>query len=130
METLAYHFNLILTFDKDINIEKLERLIGIKAYKKIHLKDSLFGEDNKKTAKIWFKSEDFSNLNTFETIEKYLLNIKENFKDISHILKEFSGEFAFQLVFNKINERPIIEFSTKNIEILQQIGASFSVDFI
>lgn len=69
----------------------------------------------KKTTKLWFKSNDFSNENTFETLEKYLISIYENFKDIPKFLTQFSGSFGVQLVFNKASERPIIELTPKSI---------------
>ena len=130
MSKIKYHFSLILEFEKDINVDELEKVIRIKAYRKNSLTNSLIGENNKKTAKLWLKSEDYENENTFEVLENYLISVQENFSNIKPILSDFNGKFCFQLVFNEALERPIIELTTKSIEILYNLGDSFSVDFI
>jgi len=129
-KNLKYHINLILTFEKDINIDEVEKYIGIKAYRKSLLKESKIGEDNKKSAKIWFKSREYSSENTYEVVEEFLISIYEKFKEIPSILNEFIGNFGVQLIFSSFDERPIIELTKKSIEILHNIGANFSVNFI
>ena len=125
----TYHFSLHLNFKKDIDVEKLEKMFKIKAFKLTSLKDSK-GDAEHKRAKIWYKSADFNEINVDEHIEKFMSKIFENFKGLKELLKEFDGRAIFSLIFTQMTERPIIALTSKTIDMLGKLGLSFEVDFV
>lgn len=123
----SYHLSLHLSFNQDVDVDKLEKHFKHTAYKKTFLKDS---KGNKKTAKIWYKSSEFTDVNTHEQIEKYLEKIYPDFIDLKEILQKYDGECVFSLIFTLTKERPIISLTTKTIQLMEKLGMSFDVDFI
>lgn len=122
----SYHFSLHLNFKDDVNVDDLEKHFGIKAYKKTFLKDSK-GKD--KTAKLWYKSKDFTDINTDESVELFVKKIYNNFKDLRDILKDNNGLANFTIYFTETHERPIIALTPTTIELFYKLGLSFEVDF-
>ena len=122
-----YHFSLHLNFKKDVDVDKLEKQFGLSAYKKTFLKDC---KGPQKCAKIWFRTNEFTDVNTDEKIEKFTEKIFDNFKNLKQILNEEEGSARFSLVFTETNERPIIGLTLKTIERFKELGLSFDVDFV
>lgn len=123
----SYHFSLHLSFKKDVDVDKLEKQFGLTAYKKTYLKDAKGPE---KCAKIWFRTNDFTEVNTDEMIEKFAEKIFDKFKDLKQILSEQDGKAYFGLVFTQVKERPVIALTYKTIKMFEQLGFSFDVDFV
>lgn len=122
----SYHFSLILCFENDVDVDKLEKHFKLTAYKKNFLKDS---KGNKKTAKIWFKTQDYTDVNTDKILEKFVEKIYPNFADLKEILKTNNGTAGITLYFTLAKERPIISLTTRTIELLEKMGMHFEVDF-
>lgn len=126
-DRFSYHFSLHLHFNDDVDVNALEKYFKMEAYKKTALKESK-GEN--KSAKIWFRTKELTEVNTHEAIEKFLTNVYDNFRDLKQILDENNGHGTFSLIFTKAKERPIISLTYKTIQILEQLGLSFDVDFV
>ena len=124
---VKYHFCIHLNFKKDIDVAKLEKHFGLSAYKLTFKKDA---KDREKTAKIWYRTEDFTNIMVDECFENFVLKIKDNFVDLPQFLQEYDGKCVFQIVFKELHEYPIISLSKDVIEILNQLNASFETDFL
>lgn len=122
----SYHFSLHLHFKSDVNVDELEKHFRVKAYKKVFSKDA---KDKEKTAKIWYKSKNFSNVNTDKCIELFVEKILVNFEDLKQILLDNNGNGVFTLYFTTVKERPIISLTKKTIEMFNTLGISFDVDF-
>lgn len=126
-DRFSYHLSLHFHFNDDVDVDALEKHFKMEAYKKTALKDS---KDQNKTAKIWFRTKELTEANTHEAIEKFLTKAYDNFKDLKQILNEGHGAGTFSLIFTKAKERPVISLTYKTIQILEQLGLSFDVDFI
>lgn len=122
----TYHFSLHLNFKKDVDVDLIEKHFKLQAYKKTFLKDS---KGNEKTAKIWYKSKDYTDVYTDEAIEKFAINMLQNFDDLKGILTKNDGEATFTLYFTETKERPVIALTFKTIQIFEKLGLSFDVDF-
>ena len=121
-----YHFSLHLQFEKDCDVDKIEKELGMKAYKKNSLSESK-GEN--KTAKIWFKTENVENSDTYEMFERTLNGLKDKLEIIKKANQEYSGKTVFTLYFEKLTEKPYIRLSSSDMELLSNNGISFEVDF-
>ena len=122
----SYHFSLHLNFKRDIDVDAVEKHFGIKAYKKTAYKDS---KDKEKIAKIWYKSKEYTDVNTHLVLEKFAQNMATYLKDLKNFLAANDGSAIFTLYFTSAKERPIIELTPTVIDIFQKLGASFEVDF-
>jgi len=122
-----FYISLALTFKQDCDVNKIEKLLGLKAYKKIGLKDS---KGLQKLAKIIFKSNEFEGFYSDEIFEKYLIKNLNNFKKIPEILSLYDGECHFSIVITSLRDKPCVGLSLKSIKILSNINASYDVDFI
>lgn len=122
----SYHFSLHLKFKKDIDVDAVEKYFGIKAYKKTTYKDS---KGKEKTAKIWYKSKEFIDVNTHLVLEKFAQNMVVHLNDLKSFLIANDGVAIFTLYFTSAKERPIIELTPTVIGIFQKLGVSFEVDF-
>lgn len=122
----TYHFSLFLNFKNDVDVDRLEKYFKIDAYKKTFLRDSKGPE---KTAKIWYKTKEISDVYTDEAIERFILQIYDNFANLKQILKVNNGSACFTLYFTDVKERPVIGLTLKTIEMLEKLGLSFDVDF-
>lgn len=128
MEKYTYHFSLHLHFKQDVNVDKLEKHFNYTAYKKNMLKDSK-GIPERRTAKLWFKSDSFTEINVDEKIEEFVKKIYNNFHDLKDITTKFDGDAVFSLIFTETKERPIISLTTQTIQLFAELGLSFDVDF-
>lgn len=122
----SYHFSLHLQFLNDIDVDKLENYFKIEAYKKTFLKDS---KGSCKTAKLWYKSKDYTDVNTDIVIEKFIEKYFNNFRDLKNILEKNNGKATFTLYFTEVKERPIISLTQKTIDLFNKLGILFDVDF-
>ncbi len=125
----TYHFSLHLSFKKDVDVKQLEKSFGVKAYKLTFLKDSK-GDDEHKSAKIWYKSPDYNEVFVDEKIEQFTTQMFDNFKDLKSVLDEFDGRCSFSLIFTQTKERPVIALTRKTIEMFAKLGLDFDVDFV
>lgn len=122
-----YHFSLFLSFKKDVDLQKLEKLLNIHATKITPLKDSV---GKIKTAKMWFKTRNFKNANCHLTFEKFLISLYDSLKNIKTILEEFQGELWIDIVFTKSSSAPSICYTKNAIKYLSLYNANSCVDFI
>ena len=122
----AYHFSLHLRFKRDIDVEAVEKHFEIKAHKKTAYKDS---KGKEKMAKLWYKSKEFTDVNTHLVLEKFVQNMATHLKDLKNFLASNDGSATFTLYFTSAKERPIIELTPTAIDIFQKLGLSFEVDF-
>ena len=121
-----YHFSLHLQFKDDCNINKLEELLQIKAYRKSMLADS---KGKNKTAKLWLKSKDITNSDTFSDMQMYVSSMQSKFSIINEWLEMYNGTAVLTLYFEQIQEKPYIKLDNSVIEILNKNHISFEVDF-
>lgn len=126
-DRFSYHFSLHLHFNDDVDVNALEKYFKMEAYKKTALKES---KGKNKSAKIWFRTKELTEVYTDKAIEKFLTNVYDNFRDLKQILDENNGHGTFSSIFTKAKERPIISLTYKTIQILEQLGLSFDVDFV
>lgn len=122
----SYHFSLHLNFSNDVDVDKLERHFKIEAYKKNFLKDA---KGSHKTAKLWYKSIDYTDVNTDVVMEKFVEKLFENLYDLKNILADNNGTATFTLYFTTAKERPIIALTAKTIDLFNKMGMIFEVDF-
>jgi len=122
----SYHFSLHLNFKKDIDVEAVEKHFEIKVHKKTAYKDS---KGKEKTAKIWYKSKEYTDVNTHLVLEAFAQNMATHLKDLKNFLAANDGSAIFTLYFTSAKERPIIELTPTVIDIFQKLGVSFEVDF-
>ena len=85
----SYHFSLHLQFKDDVDVDKLEKHFNMEAYRKNSLENS---KGINKTAKLWFRTKELTNVNTHEMIENFTTSIFENFADLKEILSKFNGK--------------------------------------
>lgn len=83
-----YHLSLHLQFKQDVDVNKIEKELNLVAFKKSLLKDS---KGTNKTAKLWFKTPDITDNNTFDVIEKFVENLKDTFYKIGEFNKLYDG---------------------------------------
>lgn len=121
-----YHFSLLLQFDDDIDIDKLEKKLGLCAYRKNTLSESV---GKNKTAKLWFKSNEYQNPDTFAVIEQFVDNLKYKLTLIKKVSDEYHGNSTLTLYFDNVNEKPYIRLSHKTMLLLAQNNITFGVDF-
>ena len=124
---VKYHFCIHLIFKQDVDVRKLEKHFGLSAYKLTFKKDA---KDREKTAKIWYKTEDFTNIMVDECFENFIFKIKDNFVDLPQVLQEYDGKCVCQIVFKELHEYPVIALSNSAIQTLNQLNASFETDFL
>ncbi len=122
----SYHFSLHLMFKKDIDVDLTEEHFGIKAYKKTSYNEF---KGKEKMAKLWYKSKEFTDVNTHLVLEAFIQKMATNFKDLKDYLESNDGSAVFTLYFTNAKERPIIELTTQAIDTFQKLGLSFEVDF-
>lgn len=122
----SYHFSLHLCFENDVDVDKLEKHLHLVAYKKNFLKDS---KGNKKTAKLWFKTQEYTDVNTDIVLENFVEKIYPNMVDLKEILQANKGTAGLTLYFTFVKDRPIIGLTTRTIEFLEKMGIHFEVDF-
>ncbi len=124
---VKYHFSIHINFLQDVDVKKIEQYLGLQAYKLTYKKDA---KDKDKTAKIWFITEDFCEINVDDCFEKFLLSLEDKFLNLPELLKEFEGKCTFEIIFKELHEYPIISLSRKSIELLNKFNSSFETDFL
>ena len=124
--TNRYHFSLHLQFQEDCDVNKLEKIIGLQSYKKNMLNES---KGQNKTAKLWFKTSDYSEPDTYAVFEKILSKIKEKLEIIKQANDNFRGKTTLTLYFEELHQKPYIKLSKDDMELLSKNGISFDVDF-
>lgn len=124
---VTFHISAFLEFNKDADVEKIEKELGLKAHKLTYLKDA---EECCKTAKIWYKTKDCNSILAGETFDEFIESIKDKFKNLPNILERENGGCTFSIIFTEVNEFPSISLSQKTIETLSNWHADFDVDFI
>lgn len=122
-----YYFSLSMQFKKDIDLNWLQETLKIKATKLTELKDS---KGANKTAKFYCKTKSFENIYPDEDFAKFVDGVVDNLADLPQIMQQYDGSCAFCIVFEDMHEKPCLSLSTKTIQNLYKIGASYDVDFI
>ena len=125
--SLKYHFSFCLYFKKDANVEELEKLFGIKAYKLTKLSEA---KSTNKRASIWYRTEDFTSVMIGECFDNFVEKIKDNFVELPQVLQQFEGECEFSVVVDEMDEKPSISINENTIKTLAYFGASYDVDFL
>lgn len=121
-----YHLSLHLQFKQDVDVNKIEKELNLVAFKKSLLKDS---KGTNKTAKLWFKTPDITDDNTFDVIEKFVENLKDTFYKIGEFNKLYDGFTTFTLAYEDFKNKPFIKLSPKTMKILADNNISFDVEF-
>ena len=124
--TNKYHFSLHLQFKQDCNVNKLEKAFGLPAYKKNMLSES---KGKNKTAKLWLKTEDFDDPDTYKILNNFLNKMKDKFKLINEAIKTFDGKATLTLYFEDLHEKPYVKLSCEDMKLLTDNNISFDVDF-
>lgn len=124
--TNKYHFSLHLQFKQDCDVDKVEKFLDVTAYRKNLLKDSL-GEN--KTAKIWIKTKDFINPDTYDVLHNFIENFLPKFEKIKGLIEEYDGKATFTLYFEEFKEKPYIRLDARDMEIFSDNHINFEVDF-
>lgn len=120
METAyKYYLELEFEFKKDVNLELFEKALGIKATGKTSLAES---KGSRKTAKIWWKTKEFSDWNTDEILEKYIEKIAPKLENAHKFCEEFEASAGVCLVFTHLKDRPVIALTKHAIELLAKCG--------
>ena len=121
-----YHFSLHLQFKKDIDVDKLESKLGFVAYRKNLLNES---KGVNKTAKLWFKSKDYEDADTYAYLHSYIETLKDKFEFINEVMNAYDGTANLTLYFEEVKEKPYIRLDVEDMKILAANNISFDVDF-
>ena len=121
-----YHFSLHLQFKKDIDVDKLENKLGFVAYRKNVLSES---KGMNKTAKLWFKSKDYEDADTYTYLHSYIETLKDKFEFINEVMNAYDGTANLTLYFEEVKEKPYIRLDVEDMKILADNNISFDVDF-
>lgn len=121
-----YHFSLHLQFKDDVDVNMIEKALKINAYRKNMLKDSV-GQN--KTAKLWFKTEDFMSSDVFMVTQNFIKGFEPKFEQICEFNNKFNGFTTLTLYFEDCKNKPFIKLSPKSMEILSKNNITFEVDF-
>lgn len=123
---VEYHFSIHILFKQDVDVFKLSKKFKLEPYKLTLLKDC---KGPNKCAKMWYRTKDLTDIYTGEKFEKFVLEMKDVFKDLPEFLKEFDGSCEFSLVFTEVHEKPCIHFTEKTIKTLDELNACVDFDF-
>ena len=121
-----YHFSLHLQFEKDCDVNQLEKAIGLHAHRKNMLIDS---KGKNKTAKLWFKTEDLELPDTYAVFKKLLSNLTKKLEIIKQANEIYKGKTVLTLYFEELHQKPYIRLLSEDMELLSKNGISFDVDF-
>ena len=124
--TNIYHFSLHLQFSKDCDVNLIEKTLGVSAYKKSSLNES---KGKNKTAKLWFKSNDYDNPDTYSCFKNFVNKHKKLLELIGKFNNEFNGKTTFTIYFDKVPEKPYIKLEKEEMLLLAVNNISFEVDF-
>lgn len=124
---VKYHFSIHINFKKDVDVIALSKKFNLTPYKLTMLNES---KGNVKTAKMFYKTNDIDYIYTGEKFEKFMLEMKEIFKELPLYLKEYNGVCEFAIVFTDLKTKPCLHFSEKTIEALNLLNASVDFDFL
>lgn len=124
-----YYFSMFLSFKKDIDLDKLEKVLNLNATEKTALKDS-YGEFHEKEASFYYRTEEMTEIYSDDEFEKFLFNLSKNLSPLPEIMNEYDGECSFCMVFTKTDNAPCISLSKEAINFLGQLNARFDVDFV
>lgn len=127
MKTNKFYFSINISFKQEYDLNKIEELIDLKAYKKINYQDS---KGPVPSSKIIFKTDEIENIYTDSVFEEFVLQFGDKFKELRNILEQNNGSCWFSIVFTNLNEKPCLSMSNKVLTILSNLGASYDVDFI
>ena len=126
-DRVKYHFSLQMNFKTDVDVEKVSKLIKLEPYKITPLSEA---KGPNKTAKIWYRTKDFTEIYSDNMIDKFLKEVEENLKFLPELLKEFEGRCSLNLIFTGLNEFPVIGLSDYAIQTLAKLKINFYVDFL
>lgn len=121
-----YHFSLHIFFKQDCDVNALEKIIGIKAYKKVLLKDSV---GKNKSAKLWIRTKQEKSPDTVERLSKFISKMQPTFLLLQDYLSKFDGTCTLTLYFDEINQKPCISLPVDSLKILAENNINFDVDF-
>ena len=121
-----YHFSLHIFFKQDCDVNALEKIIGIKAYKKVLLKDSV---GKNKSAKLWIRTKQEKSPDTVERLSKFISKMQPTFLLLQDYLSKFDGTCTLTLYFDEINQKPFIILTVDSLKIFADNNINFDVDF-
>ena len=125
MKENLYHFSLHLKFLDDVDVDKIEKQIGIIAYKKTPLKESV---GKNKSAKIWYKTQDKNNTLSDKVLENYILKMQEKFEIIKDICLKNNGKATLTMYYDQIQEKPYLKLTANQLKILADNNIDFELD--
>ena len=126
-DRVKYHFSFHIRFVKDFDVFSLSKKFNLEPYKLTLLKDS---KGTNKTAKMWYRTKDITNIYTGDEFEKFVIKINEIFKGINEYLDLYDGSCEFCIIFTELNEKPCIDITKKTINALNELKASVDFDFL
>ena len=121
-----YYFELQVKFYSNIDLNKIENEIGIKATRKVEYEKS---KGETKCSKIFYVTDELNKIYTDEEFEKFVKSIYKNLNQALTIIKEEKGVIKFCVVFTQIEDKPCISLSNEIIKILSNLDASFDIDY-
>jgi hypothetical protein len=119
--------DLTIRFVEDVNLDEIEKFLGMKASKK-KTKEEAKGKN--KFARITFYTPRTRDFYPTEVLEKFLLKIHENIKKIPQVLKQHNGKASICIVIDKTQEIPSLYLSQTVIDILSECKIEFDVDYV
>ena len=121
-----YHLSLHIQFKQDVDLKNVEKELGVVAYKKYPLSES---KGKNKTAKIWFKTDDTTEVDTLLVLSNFVNSFSDNFEKIKMLCKQFDGTCTLTLYFEDFDDKPYIQLTTEIMKKLSDCNINFETDF-
>src|SRR5574344_705970 len=121
-----YHFSLHIQFENDCDVDELDKQIALQCYKKSFLNDS---KGKNKTAKLWYKTNDYTEADTYKLLKKFIFDMKDKLAIIKNAMHLYSGKATLTLYFEELHDKPFIKLDNDVIKILADNDISFETDF-
>ena len=119
--------DLTLRFPEDVNLDEIEKILGMKATSKKTKQES---KSKNKFARISFYTSRKRSPNPSQVLENFLLKIHENIKKVPEILKKYNGRAFLCLIMNFSEYVPTVFLSQTVIDILSECKIEFDLDFM
>lgn len=123
----CFYFSINVSFQKDYDVSKLQKIFGIKARKLTYLKDSVGPTPS---AKFSYYTPEFNEVYTDSLFAEFIEKIYKKAKNIKDEIENNDGKLTFCIVFKQINQAPCLSLSNTTLTQLVEMGANYDVDFI
>lgn len=120
---LKYYFDLVIYFDKEIDIHKMAKNFSDEPYEIVTNSEAV---DKNKTAKLFYYSNLKSEYDVAEEFSNYIKQLKQNFPNLKQIMQENNGEAWLTIVFNKV-DKCALYFREDTVKDLSELGVNFEI---